>query len=206
MTGLPVRAEFFTLPVKAPSGTITVLLTGGSRGSRRLNEAGKASWPLFKRAKFPIRWIHQTGATDYAEISAAFQASGSEGQVVPFLENMPQAFAQSDLIVCRSGAGAVSEIAAAGKPSILIPFPFAADQHQLRNAESMSKAGAARLMLDQECTGQELFNTIQQMATEEGLLERMGRVARQFAKPDAAKRAAEILEEEAIRSAGWNQG
>jgi UDP-N-acetylglucosamine--N-acetylmuramyl-(pentapeptide) pyrophosphoryl-undecaprenol N-acetylglucosamine transferase len=206
MTGLPVRAEFFALPSRPPSGTLTVLVTGGSRGSRRLNEAGKESWPLFQRAKFPIRWIHQTGSTDFADISAAFQASGNEGQVVPFLENMPQAFAQSDLIVCRSGAGAVSEIAAAGKPSVLVPFPFAADHHQLRNAESMSKAGAARLILDQECTGQELFHTIQQMAGEPGLLDRMGKAARAFAKPDAAKRAVEILEEEAIRSVGWNQG
>ncbi|MCC6366963.1 MAG: undecaprenyldiphospho-muramoylpentapeptide beta-N-acetylglucosaminyltransferase [Bryobacterales bacterium] len=197
MTGLPVRSEFFEIPKKAPGGKLTVLVTGGSRGSRRLNDAGKASWPLFQANQAAIRWIHQTGSQDYAEMAAAFRELGCEGLVAPFIENMPQAFAQSDLIVCRSGAGAVAELAAAGKPSILVPFPFAADEHQLRNAEAMSKAGAARLVLDKEMTGEELFHTVQSLTAEPGLLERMGQAARQFARPSAARRAAEILEEEA---------
>jgi len=197
MTGLPVRSEFFEIPKKTPGGKLTVLVTGGSRGSRRLNDAGKASWRLFQANQVGIRWIHQTGSQDYAEMAAAFRELGCDGQVTPFIENMPQAFAQSDLIVCRAGAGAVAELAAAGKPSILVPFPFAADEHQLRNAEAMSKAGAARLVLDKEMTGEELFHTVQSLAAEPGLLERMGRAARQFARPGAARRAAEILEEEA---------
>lgn len=197
MSGLPVRAEFFQIEPKPRSSKLTVLVTGGSRGSRRLNEAGKASWPLFQKQSFPIRWLHQTGSDDQAGMAQAFTESGSEGQVVAFVDNMPQAFAQSDLVVCRSGAGAVAELAAAGKPSILVPFPYAADQHQLRNAEAMSKAGAARLILDKECTGEELFHTIQTMANEPGLLERMGRAARGFAAPQAAQRAADILEQEA---------
>ncbi|HUQ95598.1 MAG TPA: undecaprenyldiphospho-muramoylpentapeptide beta-N-acetylglucosaminyltransferase [Bryobacteraceae bacterium] len=200
MTGLPVRAEFFSIARKAVSLKLTVLVTGGSRGSRRLNEAGKASWAIFQAQRLSIRWIHQTGSQDYAEMAAAFTASGSEGQVVPFLENMPEAFAQSDLIVCRSGAGAVAELAAAGKPSILVPFPFAADQHQLHNAEAMSKAGAARLILDHELTGEELFHAIQAIASDAGRLERMGEAAKQFARPSAAARTVEILEEEAARS------
>ena len=107
---------------------------------------------------------------------------------------MPAAFAQADLVVCRSGAGAVSELAAAGKPSILAPFPFAADDHQTRNAEALEHAGAARLVRDAECTGEKLFAVVQELAAGPGSLENMGERARQFARPGAALRAAEILE------------
>ncbi len=78
---------------------------------------------------------------------------------MPFIADMPAAFAAADLIVCRSGAGTVSELAAAGKPSILVPFPFAADDHQTRNAQAMERAGAARLVRDAEMTGEKLFET-----------------------------------------------
>ncbi|MBI3680019.1 MAG: undecaprenyldiphospho-muramoylpentapeptide beta-N-acetylglucosaminyltransferase [Acidobacteria bacterium] len=197
MTGLPVRAEFFALAKKPRQQKLTVLVTGGSRGSRRLNEAGRASWPLFQQSRFPVRWIHQTGSQAFTEMAAAFQASGLEGLVAVFIEDMPKAFAEADVVVCRSGAGTVAELAAAGRPSILVPFPYAADQHQLRNAEAMARAGAARLILDQELTGEELFHTIAEMASAPGLLERMAEAARQFARPGAAQRAAEALEETA---------
>lgn len=203
MTGLPVRGEFFEIPPKAPSAELTVLVTGGSRGSRRLNEASRASWPLFVKDNVHVRWIHQSGSQDYEAMSAAFTASGATGEVIPFIDNMPKAFANSDLVVCRSGAGAVSELAAAGKPSILVPFPYAADQHQLRNAEAMAKAGAARLILDQELTGVELFHTIRDLARQPAQLAEMGSAAKSFAAPHAARRAVEILEEEAARAMGW---
>lgn len=206
MTGLPVRSEFFSLAKKEVGQKLTVLITGGSRGSRRLNQAAQESWPLFRERGLPIRWIHQTGSQDFIEIKSAFEAAGCEGHVVPFIENMPLAFSQADIVICRSGAGAVSELAAAGKPSILVPFPFAADQHQLKNAEVLAKAGAARLILDKECTGSELFNTIQQLASVPGQLDRMSQAARKFAYPNAAARAVEVLEEEAAYAAGWSRG
>ena len=114
---------------------------------------------------------------------------------------MAAAFAAADLVICRSGAGAVSELAAAGKPSILVPFPFAADDHQTRNAEALERGGAARLVRDAGFTGQRLFSTVQELAAPSGGLERMGESARQFAKPGAARRAADILEEVAAVSA-----
>lgn len=203
MTGLPVRREFFALRPKPRTSRLTVLVTGGSRGSHRLNEAGKTSWPLFERAQVPVKWIHQTGVQEFEEMRGAFVSSEGEGYVSPFVEDMPAAFEESDLVVCRSGAGAVAELAAAGKPSILVPFPFAADQHQLRNAEAMERAGAARLVLDKDMTGERLYKAIVEMAQEPGGLERMGEKARSLAKPDAAVRAVEILEEEAARAFGW---
>lgn len=195
MTGLPVREEFFAIQPKPRDTQLTVLITGGSQGSRHLNEVTRASWPLFRQAGFPIRLIHQAGRAQSDELRAAFARTGLAGEVVPFLSDMPRAFAQADLIVCRSGAGAVAELAAAGKPSLLVPFPFASDQHQLRNAEAFARGEAAVLVLDQDLTGEKLFQTITTLAAEPGRLERMGAAAHRFARPGAARRAADILEE-----------
>jgi len=195
LTGLPVRAEFFDVPPKGREEKLTVLITGGSQGSRRLNHAARESWPLFRQGKFAVRLLHQSGPGMHGELARDFSASGLDGEVVPFIEDMPKAFAEAGLVVCRSGAGAVSELAAAGRPAILVPFPFAADQHQLRNAEAMVKAGAARLVPDAELTAQRLYEEVSALAAGEGLLEKMGQAARSLAKPGAARRAADLLEE-----------
>jgi UDP-N-acetylglucosamine--N-acetylmuramyl-(pentapeptide) pyrophosphoryl-undecaprenol N-acetylglucosamine transferase len=199
VTGLPVREEFFGIAPKPRGATLTVLMTGGSQGSRTLNQAARESWPLFQKAGFPVRMIVQTGPAAHASVAADFACSGIEGDVVPFITDMPGAFGQADLIVCRAGAGAVSELAAAGKPSVLVPFPFAADDHQTKNAEAFERAGAARLVRDAELKGESLVRVVTELASTAGALERMGEAARQFARPGAAQRAAEILEEVARR-------
>jgi UDP-N-acetylglucosamine--N-acetylmuramyl-(pentapeptide) pyrophosphoryl-undecaprenol N-acetylglucosamine transferase len=195
ITGLPVREEFFALPPKPRGDVLHILITGGSQGSRTLNNAARQSWPLFRAAGMPVRIVHQTGKAGFEELRAAFAESHLEGDVVPFVTEMPAAFAAADLVVCRSGAGAVSELAAAGKPSILVPFPFAADDHQTRNAEAMSRAGAARLIRDADMTGEKLAAIVTELARTNGTLQAMSNSARQFARPGAARRAAEILEE-----------
>ena len=159
-----MREEFFDLSPKSCEGEFTVLITGGSQGSRTLNEAARQSWPLFREAGLPVRLIHQTGTPMYD----SHRGGVSRRRVWPakctaFIADMPAAFAQADLIVCRSGAGAVSELAAAGKPSVLVPFPFAADQHQLKNAQAFERAGAARLSLDRDWTGQKFFETVRDL-------------------------------------------
>jgi UDP-N-acetylglucosamine--N-acetylmuramyl-(pentapeptide) pyrophosphoryl-undecaprenol N-acetylglucosamine transferase len=189
-----VREEFFHIPARPRGPVLQVLITGGSQGSHTLNQAARACWPLIRKTGFAIRLVHQTGAREFEELRAAFRESGVEGEIVPFITDMPVAFGAADLVVCRSGAGAVSELAAAGKPSILAPFPFAADDHQTRNAEAMERAGAARLIRDAELTGERLFAAIAE-AGEAQPLEKMAQAARQLAKPGAARRAAEILEE-----------
>lgn len=195
ITGLPVREEFFGIADRPRGDALHVLVTGGSQGSRTLNRAAQQSWPRFRNAGFPVRWVHQCGPRGFEELRQAFAESGLEGEIVPFITDMPAAFAAADLVVCRSGAGAVSELAAAGKPSILAPFPFAADDHQTRNAEAMERVGAARLVRDAELTGDRLFSAICEMGNSPAGLERMAQAARQLAKPGAARRAAEILEE-----------
>jgi len=192
VTGLPIRREFFGMTPRRRDSVLRLLITGGSAGSKTLNRAARESWPLFLAAGFPIHILHQTGREAWEETRAAFAESGLAGEVVAFIDDMPVAYGSSDLIVSRAGAGAVSEIAAAGRPSILVPYPFAADQHQLRNAEAFEKAGAARLVLDQDMTGERLFELVRDVA---GRIDAMGEAARKLAKPGAAERAADLLEE-----------
>jgi UDP-N-acetylglucosamine--N-acetylmuramyl-(pentapeptide) pyrophosphoryl-undecaprenol N-acetylglucosamine transferase len=197
LTGLPVREEFFQIPPKPRGTVLNLLVTGGSQGSRTLNRAGRESWPLFYRSEFPVRIVHQSGPAEFEEMREAFAQSGIEGEVTPFIMDMPAAFAAADLVVCRSGAGAVSELAAAGKPSVLVPFPFAADDHQTHNAEALERGGAAKLLRDAEMTGERLLAVVQEVAASSGRLETMAQAARQFGRPGAARRAADILEEAA---------
>jgi UDP-N-acetylglucosamine--N-acetylmuramyl-(pentapeptide) pyrophosphoryl-undecaprenol N-acetylglucosamine transferase len=191
VTGRPVREEFFAIAPKPRTPVVTVLITGGSQGSRTLNRAAEQSWPLWK--KDSVRLIHQTGAGAFAELAPKFRASGMAGEISAFFEDMPRPLAEADVIVSRSG-GTVSEIAAAGKPSILVPLPTAADQHQLRNAQAFEKAGAARLVLDSEMTGARLVEEVTRLASEPGVLEKMGEAARALGRPGAAQRAADVLE------------
>jgi UDP-N-acetylglucosamine--N-acetylmuramyl-(pentapeptide) pyrophosphoryl-undecaprenol N-acetylglucosamine transferase len=191
VTGRPVADEFFAIAPKQRADVVTVLITGGSQGSRTLNRAAEESWPIW--TKNSVRLIHQTGERAYADLAPKFLASGVAGEISAFLDDMPRAFAEADVIVSRAG-GTVSEIAAAGRPSILVPLPSAADQHQLRNAQAFEKAGAARLVLDRELTGARLVEEITRLAEEPGMLEKMSTAARALARPGAARRAADVLE------------
>ena len=197
ITGLPVREEFFALPRKRAGEPFTVLITGGSQGSRTLNNAARESWPLFKKAGTRIRLIQQTGTAMFDEMKAGWAQAGLQGEINPFISDMPTAFSQADLVVCRSGAGAVAELAAAGKPSVMIPFPFAADEHQLKNAEAFERVGAGRLALDSEWTGERMFAVVSELAGDPERMVNMGQAARKLAKPGAARRAADVLQEAA---------
>ena len=194
-TGLPVREEFFRIPPRPAGGVLNILITGGSQGSRTLNRAARESWPLFRAAAYRVRIVHQCGPSGLADLQSAFAESRLEGEIVAFITDMPAAFAQADLVVARSGAGAVSELAAAGRPSILVPFPFAADDHQARNAEAMQRGGAARLVRDADLNGERLFAAVSELYAAPGLLDGMAAAARRFAHPGSARRAADILEE-----------
>jgi len=194
VTGVPVRDEFFALPPKTPAAELSVLITGGSRGSRTLNRAFRESWPLFRAANAPVRFFHQSGHDGAEALARDFAASGLRGEVLAFIRDMPAAFATADLIVGRSGAGAVAELAAAGKASLLVPFPFAAGGHQQKNAEALVRAGAAGMALDAEMTGARLFQEVMCFVNDRARLERMGHAAKALGRPGAARRAAEVLE------------
>ena len=195
-SGIPIRKEFFNLPARTERTPFTVLATGGSQGSRRINQAvmtAARTWEDDPRL-CSVRLMHQTGEKEFEQARAAYQASGIDVEVSPFLDDMPRAFREADVVVCRAGASAVAELNAAGKASILVPYPFAADQHQLRNAEAMQEAGAARLVLDQELTAERLTAEIAALVDDPARLEKMEAAARSRAVSGAAQRAADRLE------------
>jgi UDP-N-acetylglucosamine--N-acetylmuramyl-(pentapeptide) pyrophosphoryl-undecaprenol N-acetylglucosamine transferase len=196
VTGLPVRPEFFELKHK-PSDHFTILITGGSRGARTLNRASKESWPYFRSGQLPVRFIHQTGTKEHEALTRDFAFAGVHGEVVPFINDMAAAFADADIVVGRAGAGGVNEIAAAGMASILVPLPFAADDHQKENAKTLVEAAAARMILDSDMSGERLFREVENLRSKPESLALMREKVRQFAKPGAAERAAIVLEEAA---------
>lgn len=192
-SGVPVREAFFGIAWQPPRGTLRVLATGGSRGARALNRAVRESLPHWKDAGLAVEITLQAGAAEAGELEREFASSGVAARAVAFLDDMPSAYAQAHLVVSRAGAGAVAELAAAGMPSVLVPFPYAADDHQLRNAEAMQRAGAAVLIEERNLTGRALFETLSRLAAAPEELERMSRAARSLARPGAARRAADAL-------------
>lgn len=199
LTGLPVRDAFFNIEARPRSQSMTVLVTGGSQGSQSLNRAFRDAWPLLRDSTLPIRILHQCGLREEQSLRAGFASSGLTGEVTAFIDDMPAAFAQADLVVCRAGAGTVSELAAAGRPALLVPFPFAADDHQTKNAEAVVRTGAGLMLRDADLNGLKLFEVLSSLAADRDKLDTMAASARASRKPGAAVRAADILEEIALK-------
>jgi UDP-N-acetylglucosamine--N-acetylmuramyl-(pentapeptide) pyrophosphoryl-undecaprenol N-acetylglucosamine transferase len=196
LCGLPVREEFFEIPWHPPGPVFRVLITGGSRGSQTLNRAAREAFPLLAQA--PLHLTVQTGEAEQEITAQAFAAAGLSGTVSAFLEDMPSAFRDADFVISRAGAGAVSELAAAGRPSLLVPFPFAADDHQRHNAEALARNGAALVLTDNELSGARLAQTLLELRARPGQLESMSQAARAHARPGGAARAADTLLEVAL--------
>ncbi|MBL8191516.1 MAG: undecaprenyldiphospho-muramoylpentapeptide beta-N-acetylglucosaminyltransferase, partial [Acidobacteria bacterium] len=150
ITGNPVRAEFFTVSPKAATEQTHLFITGGSQGARAINLAIIDALPLLVEEKDKLSITHQTGESDYDKVRAAYLELGWRVEVKPFVEKMVEEFAKADLVMTRAGATTVAELAAAGKPALMIPFPFAADDHQRKNAEAVERAGAGRMILQAE--------------------------------------------------------
>jgi UDP-N-acetylglucosamine--N-acetylmuramyl-(pentapeptide) pyrophosphoryl-undecaprenol N-acetylglucosamine transferase len=190
VTGVPVRQAFFEIPAKR-GGTPTLLVFGGSQGAHAINEAMIRCLPELRRQAPGIRIIHQTGERDYNDALAAYASlgggTGESAEVFKFIEDMPAAFARTDLLVCRSGASTVAEITAAGKPAIFVPFPRAADDHQRVNAEALARVGAAVVVEESKLEGVWLAETIAALLGDARRLEQMSLAARGLAHPDAAR-------------------
>ncbi|MGC1362134.1 MAG: undecaprenyldiphospho-muramoylpentapeptide beta-N-acetylglucosaminyltransferase [Silvibacterium sp.] len=197
VTGIPVRREFFGLSPRAANTPPHLLVFGGSQGARIFNTLmPKIAAALL--ATIPgLTILHQAGARHSETTLAAYQASGAPAerwQVYPFLDDMPRRFEAADLVLARSGASTVAELAAAGKPSLLIPFPQAADDHQRRNAEVLAEAGAAEMLLERELTPELLQQSLIRILEDRPGLDRMSEQARKLAHPDAASRIASMVE------------
>ncbi len=200
LTGNPVRAEFFSVPAKQPGDTINLLITGGSQGARAINEAmsGAVEFlaPVLRKEGGRLAIVHQTGEADFEKVQAAYAkldgAAPVKVEVKPFIENMVDEFARADLVISRAGATTVAELAAAGKPALMIPFPFAADDHQRKNAEAVEHAGAGRMILQAELNPERLAQELLWLARDAQQLQRMSAANRKLAHPDAAARVVDL--------------
>ncbi|MGA7522292.1 MAG: undecaprenyldiphospho-muramoylpentapeptide beta-N-acetylglucosaminyltransferase [Acidobacteriaceae bacterium] len=190
LTGIPVRADFFHLAPRLPGSPPHMLVFGGSQGARVLNNLmPKIAVSLLEQVP-GLTILHQAGARHADATLAAYQGSGAPSDrwdVRPFLDDMPRRFAAADLVLARSGASTVAELAAAAKPAVLVPFPQAADDHQRRNAEVMVQAGAARVLLEPDLTPEQLQGTLVDLFGDPERLRAMAENARSLAHPDAAQ-------------------
>ena len=186
--GVPVRPEFFEIAARDPAAPAHLLVFGGSQGARALNARMAEILPALLHAVPGLTVLHQAGARHAEATEASFRATGADAarwQVVAFLDDMPARMADASLIVCRSGASSVAELAAAGKPSLLVPFPQAADDHQRKNAEAFAREGAAEVLLEAEMTAEVLLERLRGLLGESRRLEEMAARARMMARPDA---------------------
>ena len=196
VTGNPVRHEFFDVAAKERGEERHILIFGGSQGSRAINNAMKdALGPL---ADFAGRLTitHQTGEADFEAIRLAYSESKFAGSdIQPFISDIFVEFGKSDLIICRAGATTCSEIAAAGKAAIMVPLPTAADDHQRKNAESLQAAGAVKMILQTQLTGETLATAIIALIDSPELITEMEKAVKALGRPDAAERTVDLIEE-----------
>ena len=194
VTGCPIRKEFFAVPRKEHREPFHILITGGSRGALPINRAVVDSLDRLAARKNQLFIVHQTGERDYNAVRVAYARRQFQAEVVPFIENMAERFAQADLIVCRSGAITVAEVSASGRAAIFIPFGAATDAHQTRNAQAMQDAGAARLLPQDELTPERLTTEIFSLLDQPRRITEMEDRARALARPRAVEDIVDLLE------------
>lgn len=171
----------------------TLLVCGGSQGAHVLNEVFIKSLNQLQRHFPQIFVYHQTGEKDYKEVEGAFKKENIKGQTAPFFFDMEKKYAEADLVVSRAGAGILTELALWGLPSILIPYPHAADDHQRKNAEYFATRGASLIILESELTSTLLVRQIIPLLSDQQALSSMSEKARQIGKPDAAQKIVDEL-------------
>lgn len=195
--GNPVRDSIAALPdpqqrYSARSGVLNVLVVGGSLGAQAINECLPQALFCIPQEIEP-KVIHQTGKKNFEEVQEMYRQAGITAEVKPFLDDMAQYYAWADVVICRAGALTVAELAAAGVASILIPFPYAVDDHQTANARFLSEKGAAILLPQTELTARHLAAVLQNMTRDKALS--MAQAARALAQPAAAQRVAQVCRE-----------
>jgi UDP-N-acetylglucosamine--N-acetylmuramyl-(pentapeptide) pyrophosphoryl-undecaprenol N-acetylglucosamine transferase len=196
VTGNPVRKEFFEVAKKERSEKFELLIFGGSRGARAINTAMIDALPLLERFKDRLVITHQTGEVDFEKINAAYHAAGwVSADVNAYISRIVDEFAKSDLVICRAGATTCAELAAAGRASIMIPLPTAADDHQRRNAEALVNAGSARMIVQSDLTGESLAAEIADLIDNVEKIDAMESAIKILAKPDAAEVTVDLIEQ-----------
>jgi UDP-N-acetylglucosamine--N-acetylmuramyl-(pentapeptide) pyrophosphoryl-undecaprenol N-acetylglucosamine transferase len=192
VTGNPIRKEFFATLGKdkeerKKKDRFTLLIFGGSAGAHQINRAMVEALGTLQGIKSSLNIIHQTGKEDLDFVSEEYREKGFEALVKPFFEDLALCYQISDLVICRSGASTVAELAVCGKAALLIPYPYAAHQHQLMNAKKLVDLGAARMILDKELNGRILAQTILHLHDHPEERARMEGAIQRLARPRAAE-------------------
>ena len=201
LTGNPVRAgilsarkeESFGLFGLAPEGFFTVLVFGGSSGSTNINKAVTEGLSHLADLRERLQFLHQCGNRDYNAVREAYRGQGFKAMVTPFIFQMAEAYAVADMVISRAGATTLAELTALGKPAVLVPYPHAG-AHQEFNARKLEEFGAARLIMDEDLSGQLAAREIRFLMESEAERTEMAGRSRSVGRPDAAQRTAELVQ------------
>lgn len=198
IVGNPVRGKILELPEPASryegrEGPLRLLIVGGSLGAQAINQLVPKVLAELDESARPEIW-HQTGAKNIDGTLKAYEQHHVSGRVVPFIDDMAEAYAWADLVLCRSGALTISELAIAGVASVLVPYPYAVDDHQRVNAEFLVEQGGAQCVLQQELSVEKLLTLLQQLNDRQTLL-KMAEAARGLARPEASQTVAGVCVE-----------
>lgn len=195
LTGNPVRAAFKPL-TPAARDPFTIFIFGGSQGALGINTLVLEALPLFADVKEHLRFIHQTGERDYDRVVEGYKKAGVEARVEKFIHDMASAYAEASLVICRAGSSTLSEIAAVGRAAVLVPFPFASDNHQEKNARVLVDRGAAFLLLQQRSNGMDLARIVRKLYQEPATLSKMEEAVKAFHRPAAAQEIVESFKKD----------
>jgi UDP-N-acetylglucosamine--N-acetylmuramyl-(pentapeptide) pyrophosphoryl-undecaprenol N-acetylglucosamine transferase len=189
-TGNPVRA--LRSAAQPAVGRFTLFVFGGSQGAHTINVAAVEAVRMVAAELPSLRVIHQTGSADAEWVQRCYREMGVDAEVCPFIHDMANAYGRADVVVSRAGATTIAELASVGKPAILVPYPFAADDHQRANAEVLVRHGAAQMILDAELDGARLASHVRALIRDPRQRTAMAGAVRQQAAPDAARRVLDV--------------
>jgi UDP-N-acetylglucosamine--N-acetylmuramyl-(pentapeptide) pyrophosphoryl-undecaprenol N-acetylglucosamine transferase len=194
VTGNPIRPEFKSIGPKTHVAPYTILVFGGSQGAQSINRAVIEALDSLGDLKDRLRFVHQTGEKQLDEVRRVYAEKGFQADVRTFFDKFHEQYASADLIVARSGATTVAEIKAAGRAAILVPFPFATDDHQTKNARAMADEHAAILISNADLNGRRLADTIRELFADPKRLQEIEQNARRIAILDAEARIVKLVE------------
>ena len=192
VTGNPVR-ETMRPMTSAAREPFTIFIFGGSQGAKGVNTLVLDALPFLTDLKPRLKFIHQTGEADYSRVFEGHQKAGTQARVEKFIYEMPDAYREASLLICRAGSSTLAETAAVGRASVLIPFPFASDNHQEKNAQLFVDAGAARLLPQFKSNGEDLARIIRELVLSPASLTDMEKAVSTFYRPRAAQDVVESL-------------
>jgi UDP-N-acetylglucosamine--N-acetylmuramyl-(pentapeptide) pyrophosphoryl-undecaprenol N-acetylglucosamine transferase len=209
LVGNPVRRKLMDnyLRSRPPltDGRFRLLVVGGSLGARGLNTRMLEALPHLGALRERMDIVHQTGAADLERVEAGYAAAGVTAEVVPFVDDMSAAYGRASLVLCRAGATTVAELTICKKATILVPFPFATNDHQAINAKALVDAGAALMFRESELTGDRLAAELRRLAAEPETLQRMERAAGGLGRPEAARELVDLCAELVAPPTGRSQ-